>query len=71
MEKLKIFVCEQYLIIGNDKRNFALMISRTSDDRAAKLFTTCFHTEMTAIENLTPMAQKLAIDKEKYTNMNH
>ena len=36
-EKLKIFVCEQYHIIANDKRNFALMISKTSDDRAAKL----------------------------------
>jgi thiaminase len=65
MEKLKIFVSEQYYIIANDKRNFALMISNTSDDTAAKLFTTCLHTELNALENLTLMAQKLAIDKRK------
>jgi thiaminase len=65
MEKLKIFVCEQYHIIANDKRNFAFMISKTSDDTAAKLFTTCLHTEINALENLTPIAQKLAIHKRK------
>src|ERR671937_625163 len=64
-EKLKIFVCEQYHIIANDKRNFALMISKTSDDRAAKLFTTCLHAELNAIENLTLMAEELAVDETK------
>src|SRR5919197_5475437 len=64
-EKLEIFVCEQYHIISNDKRNFALMISKTSDDAATKLFTTCLHTELNALENLTLMAEELAIDKEK------
>jgi thiaminase len=65
MEKLKLFVCEQYYIITNDKRNFALMISKTSDDTAAKLFTTCLHTELNALENLTLMAEELAIEKRK------
>src|SRR5919197_5435620 len=64
-EKLKIFVCEQYYIISNDKRNFALMISKTSDDIAAKLFTTCLHIELNALENLTLMAEELAIERRK------
>jgi thiaminase len=64
-EKLEIFVCEQYYIISNDKRNFALMISKASDDTAAKLFITCLHTELNALENLTLMAEELAIDKRK------
>lgn len=64
-EKLEIFVCEQYYIIANDKRNFALMISKASDDTATKLFTTCLHTELDALENLTLMAEELAIDKRK------
>jgi thiaminase len=34
-EKLEIFICEQYHIIANDKRNFALMISKASDDRSS------------------------------------
>ena len=33
-EKLQIFVCEQYHIIKNDRRNFAFMISKASDDLA-------------------------------------
>jgi thiaminase len=36
-EKLEIFVCEQYHIVANDKRNFALMISKASDDTSSKL----------------------------------
>jgi thiaminase len=64
-EKLEVFVCEQYYIISNDKRNFALMISRASDDTAAKLFTTCLNTELNALENLTLMAEELAIEKRK------
>jgi thiaminase len=62
-EKLEIFVCEQYYIIANDKRNFALMISKTSGDTASKLFTTCLHTELNALKNLTIMAEELTIDK--------
>jgi thiaminase len=64
-EKLEIFVCEQYHIISNDKRNFALMISKTSNDTATKLFTTCLHTEFNALENLTLMAEELDMDKTK------
>ena len=64
-EKLEVFVCEQYYIISNDKRNFALMISRASDDIAAKLFTTCLNTELNVIENLTLMEEELGIDKTK------
>lgn len=43
----------------NDKRNFASMISKTSDDTASKLFTTCLHTELNALENLTLMAYEV------------
>jgi thiaminase len=64
-QKLEVFVCEQYHIISNDKRNFALMISKTSDETAAKLFTTCLNTEFDALENLTLMAEELGIDKTK------
>ena len=39
--KLEIFVCEQYHIITNDKRNFAFTISKASSDVASKLFTDC------------------------------
>jgi thiaminase len=64
-EKLEIFVYEQYYIISNDKRNFALMISRASEDTAAKLLTTCLNTELNALENLTLMAEELGIEKRK------
>jgi thiaminase len=62
-QKLEVFVCEQYRIISNDKRNFALMISKASDETATKLFTTCLNTEFDALENLTLMAEELGIDK--------
>ncbi|HJT48069.1 MAG TPA: hypothetical protein VJ729_07780 [Nitrososphaeraceae archaeon] len=64
-QKLEVFVCEQYHIISNDKRNFALMISKTSDEKATKLFTTCMNTEFNALENLTLMAEELAIEKRR------
>jgi thiaminase len=64
-EKLAIFVCEQYHIVANDKRNFALMISTASDDRSSKLFTACLHTELNALENLTLMAEELNIDDKR------
>jgi thiaminase len=34
-EKLEIFICEQYHIIANDRRNLALMISKASSDTAS------------------------------------
>jgi thiaminase len=64
-EKLEIFVCEQYQIISNDKRNFAFTISKTSSDIASKLFTDCLVVELNAIGNLTIMAEELIIDKRK------
>ncbi|MGB7957190.1 MAG: hypothetical protein WCF23_24715, partial [Candidatus Nitrosopolaris sp.] len=39
--KLEVFVCEQYHIITNAKRNFAFTISKASSDVASKLFTDC------------------------------
>jgi thiaminase len=64
-EKLEIFVCEQYHIVANDERNFALMISKASDDRSSKLFTACLHTELNALEKLTLMAEELNIDDKR------
>ena len=63
--KLEIFVCEQYHIITNDKRNFAFTISKTSSDVASKLFTDCLDVELDALVNLTIMAEELIIDKRK------
>jgi thiaminase len=43
-EKLEIFVYEQYHIISNDRRNFALMISKASNNNnntASELFLDC------------------------------
>ena len=63
--KLGIFVCEQYQIISNDKRNFAFMISRASSDVASKLFTDCLDVELNALGNLTIMAEELIINRRK------
>jgi thiaminase len=63
--KLEIFVCEQYHIITNDKRNFAFTISKASSDVARKLFTDCLEVELDALGNLTIMAEELIIDKRK------
>ncbi|MBV9666938.1 MAG: hypothetical protein JO327_02275 [Nitrososphaeraceae archaeon] len=61
-EKLQILVYEQYHIIKNDRRNFALMISKASDDAATELFTDCLSAEVKALENLAPMAEELGIN---------
>lgn len=63
--KLEIFVCEQYKIIANDKRNFAFMISKTSNDMASELFTDCLNTEINALENLNIFAEAMNIDNRK------
>ena len=60
-EKLQIFVCEQYHIIRNDRRNFAFMISKASDDIAAELYTDCLSAETKALESLALLAQGLGI----------
>jgi thiaminase len=62
---LGIFVCEQYQIISNDKRNFAFMISRASSDVTSKLFTDCLDVELNALGNLTIMAEELIIGKRR------
>ncbi len=64
-DKLEIFVCEQYHIIANDKRNFAFMISKTSNDIASKLFIDCLNAELNALENLMVFAEALDINKIK------
>lgn len=61
-EKLQIFVFEQYHIIANDRRNFALMISKASNDIASVLFTDCLKAEIDALKNLAAMAKELNID---------
>lgn len=63
--KLEVFVCEQYHIITNDKRNFAFTISKASSDVASRLFIECLDVELNALGNLTTMAGELIIDKRK------
>ncbi len=62
---LEIFVCEQYHIITNDKRNFAFTISKASSDVASKLFTGCVDVELNALGNLIIMAEELLLIKGK------
>ena len=61
-ENLKVFVCEQYHIISNDKRNFALVASRTSNSLSATLFQECLSFESIALDNLSLLANELSID---------
>lgn len=71
-EKLRIFVCEQYHIIKSDRRNFAFMISKTSDNIAAELFTDCLSVEVKALQSLVPMAKELGIiNDDNYRNNNN
>ena len=62
-EKLEIFVYEQYYIISNDRRNFGLMISKTSNNTASELFLDCLFTEVNALKNLLLMAEELGISR--------
>jgi thiaminase len=64
-DKLEIFICEQYRIIANDKRNFAFMVAKTSSDIASKLFTDCLNIEINALENLNIFAKAMNMDKRK------
>jgi thiaminase len=63
--KLEIFVCEQYYIITNDKRNLAFAISKASGDIASELFVDCLDVESNALGNLAIMAEELFVDKSK------
>lgn len=66
-EKLEIFVHEQYHIISNDRRNFALMISKASNNNntASELFLDCLFVEVNALKNLLLMAKELGISRSK------
>jgi thiaminase len=64
-EKLEIFVYEQYYIISNDRRNFAFMISKTSNNIAIELFLDCLFAEANALKNLLLMAEELGISRNK------
>jgi thiaminase len=64
-EKLEIFVYEQYHIISNDRRNFALMISKASNNIAIELFVDCLVVEVNALKNLLLMAEELGIGRKK------
>jgi thiaminase len=64
-EKLEIFVYEQYHIISNDRRNFALMISKASNNIAIELFVDCLFVEVNALKNLLLMAEELGISRKK------
>lgn len=64
-KKLEIFVYEQYHIISNDRRNFALMISKASNNIAMELFVDCLFVEVNALKNLLLMAEELGISRKK------
>jgi len=61
-KNLKVFVCEQYHIISNDKRNFALVASRTSYSSSAFVFQDCLSFESAALDNLFLLANELNLD---------
>lgn len=61
-ENMKVFACEQYHIISNDKRNFALVSSRTSNSLSASLFQECLSFESMALDNLSLLANELSLD---------
>jgi thiaminase len=61
-ENLKIFVCEQYHIISNDKRNFALIQQRTLDSISIGLFKDCLSFESSALTNLSLLQNELNVD---------
>ena len=62
-DRLEIFICEQFQILANDKKNFAFMISKTSNDTATKIFIDCLNAELTALENLMIFAEALDINR--------
>src|SRR3989442_85136 len=60
-DKLELFVFEQYHIIKNDRRNFALMVSKASSNTAAKLFLDCLSAEGEALDNLVILTKELGV----------
>jgi thiaminase len=64
-EKLEVFVCEQYHIIANDRKNFAFIISKASDEISTALFFDCLSAEVKALKNLVLIAEELGISRGK------
>jgi thiaminase len=64
-EKLEVFVCEQYHIIANDRKNFAFIISKASDEISIDLFFDCLSAEVKALKNLALMAEELGVSRGK------
>jgi thiaminase len=62
-EDLKVFVCEQYHIISNDKRNFELAASRASNSssKSVSLFQDCISFESSALGDLDFLANELGV----------
>src|SRR5437867_9730311 len=61
-ENLKVFVCEQFHIISNDKRNFAKVAQRTANSLYADLFKDCLSFETSALANLSLLKNELYMD---------
>jgi thiaminase len=64
-EKLRLFACEQYYIISNDRRSFAIMASRASDNTSAGLFQDYIKVEDKALANLDLILTELNIGKKE------
>jgi thiaminase len=64
-EKLRLFACEQYYIISNDRRSFAIMASRASDNTSADLFQDYIKVEDKALANLELLLTELNIGKKE------
>jgi thiaminase len=62
-EDLKVFVCEQYQIISNDKRNFEVAASRASNSslKSVSLFQDCISFESSALCDLDFLANDLSL----------
>jgi thiaminase len=64
-QSLGRFVCEQYHIISNDRRNFAFMAAKASSDTTARLFADGLINEIDALNKLLQMAEELDIIHDK------
>jgi thiaminase len=64
-EKMRLFAIEQYYIISNDRRSFAIMASRASDNTSAGLFEEYVKVEDKALANLDLLINELNISKKE------
>jgi thiaminase len=64
-EKIRLFAIEQYYIISNDRRSFAIMASRASDNTSADLFEEYVKVEDKALANLDLLINELNIRKKE------